>query len=74
MVTKNGLFDVLNSSVCLRYRLLPYFYTQLYKAATYGTPVLRPLAFEYLIKEKIKKLKKLINIYKDFRPMFVRLV
>ena len=43
---RNGLFDVFNSSMCLRYSLLPYLYTQLYKATRYGTVPVRPLAFE----------------------------
>ncbi len=31
----------------LRYELLPYLYTQFHRAATDGTPVLRPLALAY---------------------------
>ncbi|CAF0863003.1 unnamed protein product [Brachionus calyciflorus] len=56
ILTKNGLFDVLNSSICLRYSLLPYFYTQFYKAAAYGTPVVRPIAFEYPIDTRSYKI------------------
>ncbi len=46
MLVKNELQDVLNSSLYLRYSLLPYFYTQLFKATKYGTMAVRPLAFE----------------------------
>jgi alpha-glucosidase (family GH31 glycosyl hydrolase) len=46
LLTKNGMFEVLNSSLQLRYSLIPYFYTQLYKATKFGTVPIRPLAFE----------------------------
>lgn len=42
------MLEVLNSSLQLRYSLIPYFYTQLYKATKFGTVPIRPLAFEYV--------------------------
>jgi alpha-glucosidase (family GH31 glycosyl hydrolase) len=46
---KNSMFEVFNASVCLRYTILPYLYTQMYKATKYGTMPVRPLAFEYFL-------------------------
>ena len=34
-------------SIELRYKLLPYIYTQFYKAYKDGTPIMRPVFFEY---------------------------
>jgi alpha-glucosidase (family GH31 glycosyl hydrolase) len=45
--TKNGLFEVLNASLHLRYSLMPYMYTQFWKATKYGTVPIRPIAFEF---------------------------
>lgn len=39
-------FEILNATLHLRYSLIPYFYTQFYKATKYGTIPIRPLAFE----------------------------
>ncbi len=38
---------VCHAAIALRYRLLPYFYTALHRAAADGTPILRPLALEH---------------------------
>jgi len=40
------IFEILNATLYLRYSLMPYFYTQFYKATKYGTIPIRPLAFE----------------------------
>ena len=45
-LVKNEMFEVFNASLHLRYSLLPYFYTQFWKATKYGTVPVRPLAFE----------------------------
>lgn len=41
-------FEAINrKSIELRYRLLPYLYTQFYRASKTGVPIMRPIAFEY---------------------------
>ncbi|MBI3195361.1 MAG: glycoside hydrolase family 31 protein [Ignavibacteriae bacterium] len=41
-------FEAINKkSIEMRYKFLPYIYTQFYKAATEGTPIMRPLVFDY---------------------------
>lgn len=41
-------FEAINKkSIELRYKLLPYIYTQFYKASTNGTPIIRPIFFDY---------------------------
>jgi alpha-glucosidase (family GH31 glycosyl hydrolase) len=40
------IFEILNATLYLRYSLMPYLYTQLYKATVFGTIPIRPLAFE----------------------------
>ena len=46
------LLDEPHKSICrdfikLRYKLIPYIYTVMRKAATSGTPIMRPLVFEF---------------------------
>jgi len=46
------MLDEPYKSICrdfikLRYRLIPYIYTMMHKAATSGTPIMRPLVFEF---------------------------
>jgi alpha-glucosidase (family GH31 glycosyl hydrolase) len=41
------IFDILNSTLYLRYSLIPFFYTELYRATKYGTIPIRPIAFQY---------------------------
>ena len=46
------LLDEPYKSICrdfikLRYRLIPYIYTMMRQAATLGTPIMRPLVFEF---------------------------
>lgn len=43
---RSEIFEILNATLYLRYSLMPYFYTQFYKATKYGTIPIRPLAFE----------------------------
>ena len=41
-------FEAINKrSIELRYKLLPYLYTQFYKASMDGTPIIRPIFFDY---------------------------
>jgi len=35
-------------AIALRYQLLPYFYTQYYQSATHGTPIMRPLFYDFV--------------------------
>ncbi|MEM9024695.1 MAG: TIM-barrel domain-containing protein, partial [Bacteroidota bacterium] len=37
--------DIVRKFIEIRYRLLPYLYTTFWQNSTYGTPMLRPLAF-----------------------------
>ncbi len=51
------LLDEPHKSICrdfikLRYRLIPYIYTMMRQAATSGTPIMRPLVFEFPEDEK----------------------
>ncbi len=39
--------DICREYINLRYQLLPFFYTLFWEAATTGTPILRPLVYEY---------------------------
>jgi len=39
--------DINKKSIELRYQLLPYLYTQFYKASVNGTPIIRPIFFDY---------------------------
>ncbi|HEY5706114.1 MAG TPA: glycoside hydrolase family 31 protein [Terrimicrobiaceae bacterium] len=39
--------DICRSAIALRYRLMPYIYTQFILAAETGSPVQRPLVFQY---------------------------
>lgn len=45
---QDDIYEVLNATLHLRYSLIPYFYTQFYKATKFGTLPVRPLAFEYV--------------------------
>jgi alpha-glucosidase len=41
-------YEAINKkSIELRYKLLPYFYTQFYLASTTGVPMMRPVFFDY---------------------------
>ncbi|MDI6765534.1 MAG: glycoside hydrolase family 31 protein [Bacteroidota bacterium] len=41
-------YEAINKkSIELRYKLLPYIYTQFYKASKDGTPIMRPIFFDY---------------------------
>lgn len=37
----------IRDAIQLRYRLIPYFYSLLYEAATVGSPIMRPLVYEF---------------------------
>lgn len=41
------LESINKKSIELRYKLLPYIYTQFYKASIDGTPIMRPVFFDY---------------------------
>ncbi|MBA4313391.1 MAG: hypothetical protein C0417_12275 [Chlorobiaceae bacterium] len=41
------LESINKKSIELRYKLLPYIYTQFYKASIDGTPIMRPIFFDY---------------------------
>ncbi len=41
-------FEIINKkSIEMRYRFLPYIYTQFYNASTEGTPIMKPLVYDY---------------------------
>jgi alpha-glucosidase len=41
-------YEVINrKSIELRYKLLPYLYTQFYQAERFGTPIMRPVFYDY---------------------------
>ena len=54
---RTGLFEVFNASVCLRYTLMPYLYTQMYMATKHGTVPVRPLAFEFPTDQRTFKIE-----------------
>lgn len=39
--------DIIRESIKLRYELIHYLYTTFYQASIHGTPVVRPMWFEY---------------------------
>jgi alpha-glucosidase len=45
--------EINKKSIELRYRLLPYLYSLFYEAHSFGTPIVRPLIFEYQNDENV---------------------
>jgi alpha-glucosidase len=43
----------IREAIRLRYRLVPYFYSLLYEASTIGSPIMRPLIYEFQNDEKV---------------------
>ncbi len=52
------LLQAIASAITIRYRLLPYLYTQFYRANQFGEMVMRPLFFEFPEDKKTYKLDK----------------
>ncbi|GAB2717668.1 TIM-barrel domain-containing protein [Paenibacillus thermoaerophilus] len=44
----------IRDAIRLRYRLVPYFYSLLYEASTEGSPVMRPLVYEFQSDDRVK--------------------
>lgn len=50
-------FNIVNEYIKLRYRLLPVIYKEAYESYLYGTPIFKPLAFDYPEDKKAVKRK-----------------